>query len=365
MGPAAAESPGGLRGVLWRTIRPQDRAEATRTGAIFLMVGGALLFLRNVVAYTLFGSTEPSGEPTSAAGFVIGTIVIPLVLIGGALILPRPAAVRSALLGVPLPVASVLLIVALQLGFRDYSAGSQLYVILVVVWAAYFLRPVACAITVAVTVVGAVVVASQRPGGLAFSGIAYLIVAIVILAGMILHLRMATEATEAALARRIGMDALTGLATRAVLDDLGARQIADATGAGRVVGLLVLDVDLFKQVNDTRGHTAGDAVLRHLAGELERHAGDGDVAARLGGDEFALLMADTSHDDALARADVLVEQIRSSDVRVGSGDPISYTVSCGVAVTGPGGPADIEALYVAADASLYRAKVAGRDRASG
>jgi len=356
------EPSGAIRGWLWHTMRPGDRVSAARTGSIFLMVAGVLLAARNLIAQALYGSPEPSGVPVSAAGFVIGTIVVPLVLVGAALILPRRRTVQSVLLGLPLPLASVTLICVLQIGFRDYSAGSQLYVVFVVVWSAYYMRPVACVITVAVTLVGAIIVALQRPGGLAYSGIVYLMVSIVLVAGMILRLRMDTEATEAQLERRLRTDALTGIATRQVLDGVGAARIAEARASGSTVALIVIDVDDFKSINDGDGHPAGDAVLRHLGEQLSAAAGPRDVATRWGGDEFALLLADATSRSAVEVAELLLEAVRRSPVALPDGEgTVGYTISMGVATT-EDGTDDIESLYATADRALYRAKAAGRDR---
>ncbi|GAA1513400.1 hypothetical protein GCM10009827_029970 [Dactylosporangium maewongense] len=120
-----------------------------------------------------------------------------------------------------------------------------------------------------------------------------------------------------------------------------------------------LDLDGFKQVNDTLGHPAGDRVLVEAAGALRAAVRAGDLPARLGGDEFAVLLADVRDErEAVAVADRIIAGIVA---RVASsGCPVRVGASAGVVVRTPG--LDDETMFRLADAALYRSKAAGKGR---
>jgi two-component system cell cycle response regulator len=149
-------------------------------------------------------------------------------------------------------------------------------------------------------------------------------------------------------------DALTGVANRRLFDESLEREIARAARLVTPLSLIVLDVDHFKQVNDSYGHQTGDLVLREVADALVSQTKALDVVARLGGDEFVILLPGCAHDDALGVA----ERVRRELARRGGNAPM--TMSAGVA-TYPLHAVDGDALVSAADASLYEAKRRGRD----
>lgn len=153
-------------------------------------------------------------------------------------------------------------------------------------------------------------------------------------------------------------DALTGLANRRLFDESLQREVARSQRLDAPLSLLVLDVDHFKQVNDTYGHQTGDAVLREVADALVANTKNYDVAARYGGDEFVVLLPGCSRDDALGVAD----RVRNGIARAVGEAPV--TISAGVA-TVPDNAGDAERLMAAADAALYDAKRTGRDRVAG
>jgi diguanylate cyclase (GGDEF)-like protein len=122
----------------------------------------------------------------------------------------------------------------------------------------------------------------------------------------------------------------------------------------------MLDIDRFKQINDTRGHPAGDEVLKHFAELCRTESRTTDMVARLGGEEFGILLPQT----VLAEAEIIAERLRQSvaDYAVqldGEAEPLRFTVSIGLAATGP--DVTIEQLISRADRALYRAKQAGRN----
>jgi diguanylate cyclase (GGDEF)-like protein len=150
-------------------------------------------------------------------------------------------------------------------------------------------------------------------------------------------------------------DALTGLANRRLFEDALTRETARSQRLGQPLSLVLLDVDYFKEVNDTFGHTIGDAVLGQVADAIRTRVKGFDVAARYGGDEFVLLLPGCSAADAVGVA----ERVRSRVANAVDAAPV--TMTAGVA-TMPQDALDGERLVTAADRALYAAKRAGRDR---
>lgn len=150
-------------------------------------------------------------------------------------------------------------------------------------------------------------------------------------------------------------DALTGVANRRTFEQTLQREISRAARHGCAVGLVLLDLDHFKWINDRHGHQVGDAVLQDVAGVLQRISQDTDLVARYGGEEFVVVLPDRDQQAAADTAERIRAAVASADVGV----PV--TASVGVACF-PDQGADVEALVRAADAALYVAKQRGRDR---
>jgi diguanylate cyclase (GGDEF)-like protein len=152
-------------------------------------------------------------------------------------------------------------------------------------------------------------------------------------------------------------DGLTGLANRAALLDALDRAIGAQRRAGTPFALVCLDLDGFKKVNDLEGHAAGDAVLRGVAAVLAAQRRPGDLAARPGGDEFALLLADVTPEASLA----LVTGLAAAIAAAPEAQPRGVSASVG-AVTFLTPPPDLDHALAAADALMYEAKLAGKNR---
>jgi diguanylate cyclase (GGDEF)-like protein len=165
--------------------------------------------------------------------------------------------------------------------------------------------------------------------------------------------------------RRAVIDPLTGLRNRREFESVlaayrGDGQRAPVPPPPPPAALVYVDLDRFKQLNDTLGHAAGDAALKHVARLLEAAVRDGDLVARVGGEEFAVWLPRTP----LAEGVEVAERIRESVAGTAwhwSGSPYPLTTSCGVAAY-PQPIGDVANLQAAADAALYRAKQAGRNR---
>lgn len=165
------------------------------------------------------------------------------------------------------------------------------------------------------------------------------------------------------LASMVLTDPLTGCLNRRGFEQALTREVARSSRAGSQFALLALDLDHFKDVNDSHGHMVGDAVLREAALLLMRSARGGDVTARTGGEEFSIILPDTDARGAFQLAARLCETMREHPFEVGRAR-LRLTVSIGViASDGDLGPDAGEEIKRRADDALYTAKRSGRDRA--
>jgi len=178
------------------------------------------------------------------------------------------------------------------------------------------------------------------------------------------HTHLTLQRQTEVLKRLVFIDALTHAFNRRYFDERLAEEWGRAQRTGRPLGLILIDVDFFKQFNDVNGHQRGDDALRQVAQALqETILRPGDVVCRYGGEEFACLLPDTDLDGALQVAQRMKLAVRDLAI----GHPASavdqvLTISAGVAVRTPTSRGDAAALLALADAQLYRAKAEGRAR---
>lgn len=157
-------------------------------------------------------------------------------------------------------------------------------------------------------------------------------------------------------------DPLTGLANRMRFEETLRRESDAARRSGKPLTLMLIDVDHFKDCNDTFGHQVGDRLLQQLGrtiNDLARRPRD--LAARFGGDEFALILPDTPPAGAEQLAQTLVSRVRQLHIPAGKGMLARTSVTIGVCSALPGADDSSTRLFEAADAALYQAKQAGRD----
>jgi diguanylate cyclase (GGDEF)-like protein len=155
-------------------------------------------------------------------------------------------------------------------------------------------------------------------------------------------------------------DALTDLCNRRHFLEQMEREVARALRHGRPLAMCIVDVDLFKPVNDRYGHISGDEVLRQIADLIHQHVRHDDIAARIGGEEFAVLLPECDAKAAYGFAERLRAAVAAATFTPG-GEPRRITISIGIAELSP--THDSRAgLMAAADAALYRAKEEGRNR---
>jgi diguanylate cyclase (GGDEF)-like protein/PAS domain S-box-containing protein len=205
---------------------------------------------------------------------------------------------------------------------------------------------------------GVLDVHSTEPGRLSAKDIPFVQAAANVLADAIER-----HAADQALRQRVLHDALTGLPNRLSFIDALNDALRRALVSGSPVGILFLDLDHFKLINDSLGHHAGDALLRAVAPRLRDHLRPGDVVSRFGGDEFGILI-DRLADEGEAVA--IADRVAAAFAQPFSLDGVEHfvTASIGVAVARPAdlGAANAELLIRDADAAMYRAKEKGRSR---
>ena len=165
---------------------------------------------------------------------------------------------------------------------------------------------------------------------------------------------------EAELLRLANIDNLTGLSNRRIILEAGQRELEQYQRYHHPLSLFILDIDHFKQVNDTYGHAAGDQVLIKLAEVSRRLLRATDMCGRLGGEEFVGLLPETPADQAYTVAERLRETLAETPVATPVGE-IRFTVSIGIATAIPG-DRSIDDLVRVADEAMYEAKAAGRNK---
>jgi diguanylate cyclase (GGDEF)-like protein/PAS domain S-box-containing protein len=170
------------------------------------------------------------------------------------------------------------------------------------------------------------------------------------------------KSLEVELSHQVNHDFLTGLSSRSWFMRQAEIELHRALRYSNPLSIIMMDIDFFKRINDTHGHQAGDAVLKHVA-ELCRHMlRDSDVCGRLGGEEFALLLPETDKHQALEVAERLRVGLEKAKINLPmDGMTLQLTVSIGVTAM-TGATDTVDAMIARADKALYDAKNAGRNR---
>ena len=169
------------------------------------------------------------------------------------------------------------------------------------------------------------------------------------------------DAMRARLSEQIGTDPLTGCLNRRALETRLRTDLRQAKRRATTLAVLAIDLDHFKEINDTHGHPFGDLVLTGLANIMKETARDTDAVARLGGDEFIVVLPDTGWEGALTFAERIRRRVDETTFS-SSAASIRITISVGVALARGTDPVSASTLLQEADQSLYKAKSGGRNR---
>lgn len=166
---------------------------------------------------------------------------------------------------------------------------------------------------------------------------------------------------EKQLERLSDTDPLSGVGNRRYFMPLLERETIRARRQGLPLSLLMLDIDRFKQINDTHGHPTGDLVIRRLAELCVQVVRQIDVVARVGGEEFTVLLPNTMPEDAAAIAERIRQRAETITVQSVDNEPVRFSVSVGIAELSPDDSSGQD-LFVRADVALYAAKDGGRNK---
>ena len=177
----------------------------------------------------------------------------------------------------------------------------------------------------------------------------------------ILQLQDGLMVASAELFFRATHDSLTGIATRDVILDALRRESSRQQRDGGSFGIVLLDVDHFKSVNDTYGHLSGDAVLQEVVRRVSSTVRSYDTVGRYGGEEFLIVAPSSGAEGVLRLSERIRLAVEEKSISTDAGE-ISVTVSLGLAVSSETSPLDLKMLLTAADEALYRAKAEGRNR---
>ena len=163
------------------------------------------------------------------------------------------------------------------------------------------------------------------------------------------------------------LDALTGLNNRHMFYQRLSETTSNAKRQKTSLCCIMTDIDFFKSVNDTYGHSAGDLALKTVAKTIKKELREYDIASRYGGEEFAILLPNTTLDEAGKVAERLRKQVEKKkinieELKIDGIKEISVTISIGVSLYNPNLMKDSEDLYKLADKGLYIAKESGRNR---
>jgi diguanylate cyclase (GGDEF)-like protein len=219
------------------------------------------------------------------------------------------------------------------------------------------------------TLIAPAILAVHEVTGIAIDAWAVIIGSVVMFLLVVVRMNLAIEQIAAAhealetlqdeLAVQATHDPLTGLANRTQAMRLLAGALGRAKRRGTSIGLLFIDLDGFKGVNDNHGHQTGDAVLQQVSRRMAHLVREGDFVARLGGDEFVVGIEDVSDEDGVVTLAHRLIAAVSEPIQVHEDLTVQVGASVGIAL-GRGGETDVETLLHEADLAVYRAKASGR-----
>ena len=334
---------------IWERSEQEHRRFATRFAGQLLLVGAGLgTFLTLVLG-------PPQGGVFSASWFeFLGACAVAAVWGLVYVLLPSPA--PDLVLRATPALSALLITLTLSLNHSN-AADGMLLLNWPLLFAAYLLPRRTAYWTLAIVAVCLTVILAAGSGPNRFATWVEITTSMVLTLVVILRVRDQADRLKQALAEQASTDPLTGLSNRRAFDDALEREVSRQRRTRAPLSLLAVDVDHFKQINDTWGHAAGDDTLAALGDLLPRLVRASDTVSRVGGEEFGVLLPDCPAPQARARADALRAEIWAA-----SRDwthPV--TVSVGVA-TLPDSADALNDLLIAADMALYAAKESGRDR---
>ncbi|WP_157695155.1 GGDEF domain-containing protein [Nakamurella panacisegetis] len=335
----------------FRHLQPRDAKTAARIIGPLCIVAATV-----TIVFSVFDLVRGATDAPTA----IATILVSAVVVAVGLATRRLRGSHVITWG-SLPILGVLAIVGFDLASGDASVSAQVFLFFPALYAASTLPRIGVIIVTLTAIAGeAVIVFAAVPAATGAAAVGYVSAGLATASVLLARSAEEQEVLIARLRRQAAIDPLTGLATRRVLDQAAQSALSGAASSAGT-GMILLDVDKFKDVNDRYGHPAGDEVLVQLAALLIRGCRKTDIVSRLGGDEIALLLPGCSPDSLLKRASSILLDVRNHAFIMSDLERIRVSVTAGVAHA-PTHACDLPSLYATADAALYEAKRAGRDQ---
>ena len=332
-------------------LQPRDADLAARVLSTLALVAGGVTVIFAAVAPNRQGATPISASITALAA--LSVVVVALLV--------RRMRNRGAWVWAVFPFAAIAVIVGLDLFTADSSVSAQIFFIFPALYAGFALRRFGAVVVGSAAVAGDLIdVFTLLPFKVAVVQGSYLVAAIMTTMALLVLSGERQDALVAELRALAAIDSLTGLVTRRVFNEAASSALSGAASA-KGTGLILIDIDHFKKVNDDYGHLAGDEVLVQLSELLLEGTRGGDTVSRMGGDEIAVLITGCSVDTVRHRADQILSDVRAHVFGTDAGVVVPVTVSMGVAHL-PTHGSNLRSLYGAADTSLYLAKGCGRDQ---
>ena len=334
-----------------RQCEPRDRLVASKIAAGFITAASML-----AVAFVPLTAGRGAGAGTVALAYAL-----PLSLAVSSVALLRFHHRAPRLTWLMIPLLCLVVLVILDIVTHDATAGTQMFILLPALYAGSQLRPAAAYGTAfAAAISEACVVLAVEDTGKAITDLSYAAGILVAVTALLVSGAEGQARLVDELRRQADIDALTGLWTRRVMIDALDASLASAEPAGTSV--MLIDVDRFKDVNDSYGHLVGDDTLIHLARILEAVFGPQGTVCRLGGDELAVVLPRCPYALAVSRGEDLLATVRASPLPLPGGGLLSYSISVGVAHVSEDLEGGARELVSLADAALYQAKRSGRGR---
>lgn len=325
------------------------RALAVRVIGILATAGGLLGLITALL--------PPPAEGSEALIVAVSAVSL---AIGAAVLAVRPRLSDAVLASLGVLGTALITITAHEGGTSGGTDANEMLYLWIVLYSFYFLSLRMAIFEVAVIGAGFAWLLSFQSSPDQATTEWLVTITTLLVAGLIVHrIRRHLYTLVAELSERARTDGLTGLLNREALEERVAAERAQAIRSGEPISVLAIDIDGFKELNDSLGHARGDEVLQEVAAALVLSTRGHDAVARIGGDEFAVLLPGAG--DAAART--VAEGLRGEVARALRGENDGVTVSVGVA-TGHEPMPGFDELMRSADRAMYEGKRAGGDRVS-
>ncbi len=331
--------------ILLFTSRSYD-TEVLKTWSQGIIISHSILLIFMIGFFITTHKLKNRTEPNTAM-YLVQYIVVVVIMASGITIVTIDQLVTTNI--------TPLLITCIVTGVIFFIRPLTSFIIYVTSYVAYYNL-------IALTITDPQILLSNRVNGITAIGIGFLLSIILWHYNYTdIHQKRRIKAQQKQLEQMAYYDQLTDLPNRRLLEKIIEREYSSMQRYGHETAIMILDIDNFKNINDTYGHPVGDVVLQQLADLLKNNARESDTVARFGGEEFIILMPRTTVEEGCVFAERLRKLIMEKSFTIGSAT-IQITSSFGVASLHDINSQTLEDYYFVADKALYLAKQSGKNR---